>query len=64
MSLIETPQSQTVSEGQSEVVRRILKALAGIDFGSVEITVQDSRVVQIERKQKSRFAQPLKIPSV
>jgi len=64
MSLIEKSKPQAASEEQSEVVRRIVRALAGIDYGSVEITIQDSRVVQIERKQKSRFAQPLKIPSV
>ncbi len=64
MSLIDNPQPQAAPEEQSEVVRRIVRALAGIDYGSVEITIQDSRVVQIERRQKARFAQPLKIPSV
>ena len=64
MSLIDKPKPQAASEEQSEVVRRIVRALAGIDYGSVEITIQDSRVVQIERRQKARFAQPLKIPSV
>ena len=64
MSKIGSLKPQPVEEEQSEVVRRILRALAGIDYGSVEITIQDARVVQIERKQKSRFAQPLKIPSV
>jgi hypothetical protein len=47
---------------ETEVVRRILKALAGLDYGSVEIIVQDSRVVQIERTQRSRFPKPLEIP--
>ena len=47
---------------EAEVVRRILKALAGIEYGSVEIIVQDSKVVQIERTQRSRFPQPLEIP--
>jgi hypothetical protein len=45
-----------------EVVRRILRALAGLEYGSVEIIVQDSKVVQIERLQRARFAQPLEIP--
>ncbi len=47
---------------EAEVVRRILRALAGLDYGSVEIIVQDSKVVQIERTQRSRFSQPLEIP--
>ena len=47
---------------EAEVVRRILRALAGLEFGSVEIIVQNSKVVQIERTQRARFAQPLEIP--
>ncbi|WP_342672709.1 YezD family protein [Candidatus Nitrospira nitrosa] len=33
----------------------MLLALKGLRFGSVEITVHDSRVVQIERKEKMRM---------
>jgi hypothetical protein len=47
-----------------EVVPRILRALAGLEYGSVEIIVQDSKVVQIERLQRARFSQPLEIPRV
>ena len=47
---------------EAEIVRRILRALAGLDYGSVQIIVQDSKVVQIERTQRSRFSQPLEIP--
>ncbi len=49
---------------EAEVVRRILRALNGLEYGSVEIIVQDSKVVQIERTQRSRFPQPLEIPQV
>jgi hypothetical protein len=60
------PKSETISLPDSfedtEVVRRILRALAGLEYGSVEIIVQDSKVVQIERLQRARFAQPLEIP--
>ncbi len=49
---------------EAEVVRRILRALSGLEYGSVEIIVQDSKVVQIERTQRSRFPQPLEIPQV
>ncbi|MBL8039197.1 MAG: YezD family protein [Nitrospira sp.] len=38
-----------------EVEQAIRFALKGIRFGSVEITVHDSRVVQIERKEKIRI---------
>lgn len=34
---------------------RILRALEGIDYGSVEIVIHGSRVVQIERKEKLRL---------
>lgn len=37
------------------VEQAILHALKGIRFGSVEIVVHDSKVVQIERKEKTRF---------
>ncbi len=50
------------STDEAEVVRRILRALASLEDGSVEIIVQDSKVVQIERTQRSRFSQPLEIP--
>ena len=56
------PQEQVPDE--AEVVRRILRALAGLEYGSVQIIVQDSKVVQIERTQRSRFSQPLEIPRV
>ncbi|MDK2743085.1 MAG: YezD family protein [Nitrospira sp.] len=39
----------------SAVEQAILLALKGIRFGSVEIIVHDSKVVQIERKEKTRF---------
>lgn len=38
-----------------EVERRIREALAGLRFGSVEITVHEARVVQIERREKVRL---------
>ncbi|HSE57899.1 MAG TPA: YezD family protein [Nitrospiraceae bacterium] len=33
----------------------ILRSLQGLRYGSVEIIVHDSRIVQIERKEKLRF---------
>jgi len=37
------------------VGREILKAVAGIQYGSVEVLIHDSRVVQIEAREKIRF---------
>ena len=34
----------------------ILRAVREVRFGAVEVTVHDGRVVQIERKEKLRFA--------
>ena len=44
-------------EGQDEasILREIQTALHGLKFGSVEITVHNGQVVQIERKEKYRL---------
>ncbi len=39
----------------TNVEDEILRAVRGIRFGSVEIVIHDSRVVQIERKEKVRI---------
>ena len=46
---------QTESDSGDEILRRIANAISGVRFGSVEVVIQDSRVVQIERKEKFRF---------
>jgi hypothetical protein len=38
----------------SEIARQICQMLEGIRFGSIEIVIHDSKVVQIERKEKIR----------
>jgi hypothetical protein len=38
-----------------DILQRIARAISGVRFGSVEVVIQDSRVVQIERKEKFRF---------
>jgi len=38
----------------ADVEGEILRAIAGIQFGSVEIVIHDSRVVQIEAREKIR----------
>ena len=38
-----------------DIANRILLAIKDIRFGSVEVVIHDSKVVQIERKEKIRF---------
>jgi hypothetical protein len=49
------PEAQTEPESGNNILRRIADAISGVRFGSVEVVIQDSRVVQIERKEKFRF---------
>ena len=51
------PDSHTAfnASNLSEVERQILASLQQIRFGSLEIVIHDSRVVQIERSEKLRF---------
>ena len=51
------PKRQTAS-AQTDVECRILEAVRGLEFGSVEIVVHDSQVVQIERREKQRLDKP------
>ncbi len=51
---IDTP----LDHSDDEVLRKIASAISGVRFGSVEVVIQDSRVVQIERKEKFRFDKP------
>jgi hypothetical protein len=44
-----------INENLALAMREVLRAIRDIDYGSVEIVVHNSRVVQIERKQKFRF---------
>jgi hypothetical protein len=43
-------------EPSSDMRTTVLEAIKGIRYGSVEITIHDSKVVQIERKEKVRIA--------
>ena len=46
---------QTEPDSGDGILQRIANAISGVRFGSVEVVIQDSRVVQIERKEKFRF---------
>ena len=39
----------------NDIDAEVIRAIRNIRYGSVEITIHDSRVVQIERKEKRRF---------
>lgn len=41
-----------------EIAASIAAAITGLEFGSVEITIHNSRVVQIERHERIRFQSP------
>ncbi len=43
------------SQKDQKVERAILEAVRGLRFGSVEITVHNSHVIQLERREKTRF---------
>ncbi len=47
--------AQPEPDSGDEILRRIANAISGVRFGSIEVVIQDSRVVQIERKEKFRF---------
>jgi len=36
-------------------IERIIRTLEGLEFGSVQIVVHDSQIMQIERVEKHRF---------
>jgi hypothetical protein len=39
-----------------EIVRQIIEAIRSVRFGQVQIIIQDSRVVQIDKTEKVRLA--------
>jgi hypothetical protein len=47
--------SGLVDETHRQMTQQILRALQDIRYGSVEIIIHDSKVVQIERKEKIRI---------
>lgn len=49
-------QIDSAHRATGEVDAAILNAVRGIRYGSVEIVIHDSKVVQIECKEKIRFA--------
>jgi len=48
---------ESTRRASNEVVEEILRSIDLLRFGSIEITVHDGRVTQIERREKVRFNQ-------
>ena len=46
---------QGLSE-DAEVLRQIIEAVRSVRFGQVQIIIQDSRVIQIDKTEKVRLA--------
>jgi hypothetical protein len=49
------PIRKSDSRKDQQLLERIADAIGGLRFGSVEIVIQDGKVVQIERKEKFRL---------
>jgi len=49
------PGSEVLDDYEARAIREIVRAVRSVAFGSVEIVIQNSRIVQIERKEKFRF---------
>ena len=47
--------SQPATQAKSTVAQEILRAIESVRFGSIEITVHEGRVTQIEKREKVRF---------
>lgn len=45
-----------LTQEEAEVLDKVLDALRQIKFGYIQITIQDNRVVQIDRTEKQRLA--------
>ena len=50
-----SPHRERGNEELSRIEQELRLALSEIRYGSIEIVIQDSRVVQIERREKVRF---------
>lgn len=50
-----TELSIAADEALPREIREILRSIRSINYGSIEIVIQNSRIVQIERKEKLRF---------
>jgi hypothetical protein len=49
------PLNAVTDQDAANILHEITRALYGLRFGSVDITVRNSQIVQIERKEKIRL---------
>ena len=47
--------SEALDDYQARAIREIVRAVRSVAFGSIEIVIQNSRIVQIERREKLRL---------
>jgi hypothetical protein len=52
---MENAPTQELQPDEAQVVELILRAIREIRFGSVQIVIQDSKVVQIDKLEKLRL---------
>ncbi|MGH8563657.1 MAG: YezD family protein [Gammaproteobacteria bacterium] len=55
MATTKLDHSEALERNRPTWIEPLLDAVGQLRFGSVEITVHDGRIVQIERKEKLRF---------
>jgi hypothetical protein len=48
---------ETVNNQNNSLVKELLSAINSLRFGSVEITIHEGRVTQIEKREKVRFTE-------
>lgn len=51
-----SPQSSPDTLTSQELFSNLTQLIAGLRFGTIELTIHDGRVVQIERREKIRLA--------
>jgi len=56
MSVTPIAPRRTGRPEDGEVVEQIVKAISSVRYGHVQIVIQDSRVVQIDKTEKVRLA--------
>ncbi len=53
----------TQAKTNKQVLKEVAAAIESLRFGSIEITLHDGRVTQIEKREKVRFAENAKTES-
>jgi hypothetical protein len=53
--MMSNPPAQELQADEAQLIRLILRALREIRYGSVQIVIQDSKVVQIDKVERIRL---------